>query len=70
MWQNAFVALSVAMGESLDDALAALGDDARQVAALESALRTESREKRARALAQHLAAVAAELDAMEAKWHA
>ena len=70
MWQNAFVAMSVAMGEPLDDALAALGEDAESVAALASALRSESREKRARAMAQHLAALAADLDAMEATWRA
>ncbi len=70
MWQNAFVAMSVAMGESLDDALAALGDDAQSVAALASALRSESREKRARAMAQHLATLAADLDAMETTWRA
>ncbi|HEY1958728.1 MAG TPA: hypothetical protein VGH28_24100 [Polyangiaceae bacterium] len=69
-WQLAFVATSVALGETVDGAVAALGDDKLRTAALETLLRTGTREARARALAQQLAPVVAELDAMEATWHA
>ncbi len=69
-WQHAFVATSVAIGESLDDALAALGDEGKIAGALEATLRTGTREARARALAQNLAPVLAELEAMEATWRA
>ena len=67
-WQAAFVATSVAIGESLDDALASLGEEAQRIGAVESTLRSGSREARARALARELAPVVAELDAMEATW--
>jgi hypothetical protein len=69
MWQRAFVAVSVAVGEPLDAALAALGDDARAVTQLTAALRVESREARARALAAELAHVAAAIEALEMTWH-
>lgn len=69
-WQNAFVAMSAAIGEPLDAALGALGEEASAVRALESVLRSSDREKRARALAQHLAPIATELGAMEATWRA
>lgn len=68
-WQHAFVATSVAIGVSVDDALSAL-DDPRAVEALASTLKTGTREARARAIAQQLAPVAAELEAMEATWRA
>ena len=69
-WQLAFLATSVAIGESVDQAVAALGDEKTRAAALEATLRSGAREARARAMAQHLAPVVAELDAMEATWHA
>lgn len=68
-FELAFLAASVAFGESVDDALAALGDGAVRARALEPVLRTGSREARARALAQHLAPVVAEMQAMEIAWH-
>ncbi len=69
-WQHVFLATSAAIGETIDDAVAALGDEAKIAGALESTLRTGTREARARAIAQHLAPVAAELEAMEATWRA
>jgi len=69
-WQLAFLATSVASGESVDQAVGALGDEKARASALEATLRTGTREARARAMAQHLAPVVAELDAMEATWHA
>ncbi len=66
MWETAFVAMSVAIGESLDHVQAALGES--RAAPLIQALRDESREKRARAIAQHLAPIAADIDAMELPW--
>ncbi len=69
-WQHAFLATSVAIGEPLVDALAALGDEGKIAAGLESTLRTGTREARARAIAQHLAPIAAEIDSMEATWRA
>jgi hypothetical protein len=66
-WQDAFLATSVAIGVSVDDALEAL-NETDSTASLARTLRTASREARARAMAQHLASVAAELDAMEATW--
>lgn len=68
MWETAFIAMSVAIGETLDDAQAALGESASRAAPLIQALRDESREKRARAIAQHLAPIAADIDAMELPW--
>lgn len=67
-WQPAFLATSVAIGEPLDDALAALGDEASHVAAIERVLRTGSREARARAIAHYLAPIVVELEVMEATW--
>src|SRR5262249_9563928 len=68
-WQHAFVATSVAIGGSVDDAVAAI-DDPRAVESFASTLKTGTREARARAIAQHLAPVAAEIEAMEATWRA
>jgi hypothetical protein len=64
-WQVTFVAMTVALGDSLEDARAALGpagwslDD---VTALRASLSQAAREVRARALASALAHVALELD--------
>ena len=69
VWQHAFLATSAALGVAIDDALAAI-DDPRAVEALVETLKTGTREARARAMAQHLAPVAAELEAMEATWRA
>jgi len=68
MWQLAFVATSAALGEPLDAIEASLGQEAARAGALIEVLRTEGRQARARAMAQHLATVAADLDAMEPRW--
>ena len=68
-WQHAFVATSVAIGVSVDDAVAAL-EDASVVGSLVNTLKTGTREARARAIAQHLAPIATEIEAMEATWRA
>ena len=66
-WQTAFVAVSVAMGEPVDDALASLGPSTTlspRAEALVSGLRSSSRADRARSLAQALSEVALEVEAM------
>jgi hypothetical protein len=68
-WQHAFVATSVAIGLSVDDAVSAL-DDPHVVEGLVDLLKTGTREARARAIAQHLATVATELESMETTWRA
>jgi hypothetical protein len=68
MWQLPFLAMSVTLGESLEDALRALGDEAVNVSTLVTALQSDSREKRARALAEHLAPIAASAAALELTW--
>lgn len=68
-WQHAFVATSVALGVSVDDAASAL-EDPHPVEGLIHSLKMGTREARARAIAQHLAPVAAEIEAMEATWRA
>ncbi len=69
MWQHAFVATCAVLGEPIDAIVLALGDDhAARCGALFEALRSETRQVRARAMAQHLASVAADVDAMELSW--
>lgn len=68
MWQTAFIAMSLAVKESLDDALAALGDTPAPAAAFVARLQSESREGRARAIAEHLAPIASDIEAVEATW--
>jgi hypothetical protein len=70
MWQLSFVAMSIALGESLEDALAALGDESVSTSPLVTALRSQSRDARVRALADHLAPIAAEVEALELTWPA
>jgi hypothetical protein len=70
MWQLSFVAMSLAVGESLDDALAALGDDSVSASPFVAALRSASRDTRARALAEQLAPIAADIEALELMWPA
>jgi hypothetical protein len=61
-WERAFVAMSMLVGESLEDALAALeGSD--RVAALGRSFVVASREGRAQAMARALAEVALAVDA-------
>ncbi len=69
MWQHTFVAMSAVLGEPVDEIVSALGDEhAARCGALLEALRTESRQVRARTMAQHLASVAADVEAMELSW--
>jgi hypothetical protein len=63
-WRTAFLATSVLAGESLDAALAALGDGSAMGASqLVGELRSASREARARAIARVMTVVASEVDA-------
>jgi hypothetical protein len=68
-WQNAFIATSVALGVPVKEAASAL-EDPHVVEGLIHLLAMGTREARARAIAQHLAPVATELEAMEATWRA
>ncbi len=71
MWERAFLATSVAVGEPLEAALAALGEGGvKQAAALAAALGNPSREVRARGMAKELAVVVAELERAELTWRA
>ena len=67
MWQQAYIAMSLAVGEPLDGALGALDDWARAVP-LVNALRSDSREARARALAAELAIIATDIEGLEVTW--
>jgi hypothetical protein len=63
-WRTAFLATSVLAGESLDAALAALGDaSAIGVSQFVGELRSSSREARARAIARVMTVVASDVDA-------
>jgi hypothetical protein len=70
MWQLSFVAMSLAIGESLDDALAALGNDSVSASPFVASARSSSRDTRARALAEQLAPIAAAIEALEVTWPA
>jgi hypothetical protein len=67
-WHAAFVAVTVALGDSVDDALGSLGATEASLppdgAALVKALRSESRDTRVRALAHALSEVALDVEAM------
>jgi hypothetical protein len=64
-WETAFVAVSAALGEPYDRAIDALGDaGAIRAGEIVHALRASRRSARARALANALASVAREIDAM------
>lgn len=68
-WQPAFVAMTVALGDSVDDAFASLGlgDTGGlppALAAITEGLRSASRDARARTLARELSAIALAVDAM------
>lgn len=70
-WHTAYVAVTVALGDSVDDALASIGPgDApsapADLAGLVRALRSDSRDARVRALAQALSTVALGIEAMVA----
>ena len=68
MWEPTFLAVSIALGESLDDAVGALGERAAACGSLPERLRTESREMRARAIAEQLAPIAVDLEQLEIAW--
>lgn len=67
MWKRSFVAITVALGGSVDDALAALGaaGDAPALADLAARLRAPQRATRAAALAAAVRDVAARIDEVE-----
>lgn len=68
-WEPAFVAVSAALGESYDDALAAIGDaGALHAGDLARALKSRRREVRAQAIASVLAELASDLDAARLAW--
>jgi hypothetical protein len=70
-WQAAFVAVSVAMGEPVDAACAALPgrvNDASRVASVVRGLRSASRGTRAGTLATTLAPVAIAIERTELRW--
>jgi hypothetical protein len=65
-WQRAYLAASVVAGETIDDAMRALGESDRAAAAsLASELSHENRALRAKALAGELAKVARALEELE-----
>lgn len=62
-WSSAFLAVSFLLGEPVDAAAAALGDEGSpQSAALARALRSSSRETRAHAVGRVAAGLAADLE--------
>ena len=65
-WEEAFVAVSVALDVKVDDALSALADSSLvRASEIVRGLRGESKGARAYALAKALATVARELERME-----
>jgi hypothetical protein len=65
LWPEAFLGVSAVLGERLDQSLLALGqEERRQTAELIAALRSSSREVRARGIASAVAAVVVGLDEM------
>jgi hypothetical protein len=65
-WQEAFIGMSMLLGEPLDESLGALDEPARaQLSEIAAALRSVSREARARAMAIALVAAAAGIDDLE-----
>lgn len=66
-WQSAYLAVSVALGDSVDDALSSLPPGellAAESAALAAALRSPSRDARVRTLARAVSEVALAVEAM------
>jgi hypothetical protein len=62
-WQDAFVAVTVAMGDSVEDARASLGHEGAAVAsALARSLSQEDRKLRLSMLATALAAITADVE--------
>jgi len=58
MWQRSFVAMTVLVGGTVDDAIAALPSDAGNAEPLATKLRAPSRAARATALAEALREIA------------
>jgi hypothetical protein len=67
-WQDAFLGVSAILGEPLDASLAALGDDsAAATESLVAALRSASRDVRARAMAREVTTLLVGIDDMRLK---
>ncbi len=66
-WQLAFMAVSIALGEPQESALASLGPSADAVAG-ELHLRSENKLQKAKALAGAIGGVAIELERAEQAW--
>jgi hypothetical protein len=65
-WQTAYMAVSVALGDSVDDALASLAEPlSAECVAIAGELRSPSRAARVRALARAVTEVARAVDALE-----
>ncbi len=65
-WETAFFAMGAVLGEPLECSVASAGEPSTPEAAeLVRALRSSSRERRARAIARTAAQVAREVDGME-----
>lgn len=63
-WEPAFVAVSAVLGEPREESIAAIGDaGVVHAAEIVRALRSESREARARAIARSLSEVAVAIEA-------
>jgi hypothetical protein len=64
-WEAAFFAVSAILGEPLESSLASAGEPTTSAGAdLVRALRSSSRERRARAIARVVSQVAVDIDAM------
>jgi hypothetical protein len=65
-WQEAFIGMSALLGEPVDESLDSLDDVARaHLAEMAKALRSVSREARARAMARALIGAATGIDDLE-----
>lgn len=65
MWETAFVAMSIALGETEESVTAALASPPRDLMA---ALKSPDRRMRAKALATALAPIVLELEQAEVSW--
>ena len=68
VWENAFAAVSVALGASEADVRASMSEEAAGRAELLTALGAPDKRARAKALATALTTLAMELQAAEASW--
>jgi hypothetical protein len=70
-WQSSFVAMGLAVGEPLEGLIGSLDEnEVARLAPLLTALRSDSREVRARAMAEPLAAIVEDALALEVVWPA